>query len=62
MGNTLIAFKDKYFEYDASNNVNKRGLTIGGYESAWRADLVASFILDKTKYLFKKNYASLWYI
>jgi hypothetical protein len=42
MGNTLIAFEDKYFEYDGDRDVNDKGLTIGRYESAWLADLVAS--------------------
>ena len=45
MGNTLITFKDRYYEYGGSTNIEERGLTIGGYESAWLADLVASFLL-----------------
>ena len=52
MGNTLITFIDKYYEYGGSESINERGLTIGGYESAWLADLVVSFILDNTKDLF----------
>ena len=52
MGNTLITFIDKYYEYGGAESINERGLTIGGYESAWLADLVASFILDNTKDLF----------
>ena len=52
MGNTLITFIDKYYEYGGSKYINNRGLTIGGYELAWLADLVASFILDNTKDLF----------
>ena len=34
MGNTLPNFAGKYYEYGRSNNINERGLTIGGYESA----------------------------
>ena len=43
MSNTLLTFGDKYYEYGGSMDLNKRGLTIGGYESTWLADLV-SFI------------------
>ena len=53
MGNTLITFIDRYYEYGGSENINEWGLTVGGYESAWLADLVASYILDNTKILFK---------
>ena len=55
MGNTLFTFKDKFYEYGGDCDPMKRGLTIGGYESAWLADLVASFILEKTKNLFSKT-------
>jgi hypothetical protein len=39
MGNTLLTFVDKYYEYGGDLNVEDRGLAIGGYESAWLADL-----------------------
>ena len=52
MGNTLRTFIDKYCEYAGSKSVEQRGLMIGGYKLAWLADLVASFILDNTQYLF----------
>ena len=55
MGNTLISFKEKLYEYGGSVNPMKRGLTIGGYESAWLADLVASWIFEKNEDLFKKT-------
>ena len=55
MGNTLISFKDKYFEYGGSVNPMERGLRIGGYDSAWLADLVAAWILEKSKDIFEKN-------
>jgi hypothetical protein len=31
MGNTLITFEDKCYEYDGDRDANDRGLTIGGY-------------------------------
>ena len=52
MSNTLITFIDNYYDYGGSESINDRGLTIGGYESDWLADFVASFILDNTKDLF----------
>jgi len=55
MGNTLITFKDKYYEYGGSTNIEERGLTIGGYESAWLADLVASFLLENSQDLFEQT-------
>ena len=55
MSNTLLTFVDKYYKYGGSVDPNKRGLTIGGYEFAWLADLVASFILEKTEDLFEKT-------
>ena len=48
MTNTLIAFKDEYYLYDGDLKPEERGLTIGGYESAWLADLVMSFLLEAT--------------
>jgi len=46
MGNTLLTFVDKYYEYGGDESVEERGLTIGGYESAWLADLVMAYILE----------------
>ena len=53
MGNTLLTFVYQYYKCGGSLEVDKRGLTIGGYESAWLADLVASFILDNLENLFE---------
>jgi hypothetical protein len=55
-GNTLITpFEDKYFEYDGDRYVNDKGLTIGGYESAWLTDLaVAAFVLENTAQFFNE--------
>ena len=47
--NTIISFADKYYECGTSDNPMEWGLTIGGYESAWLADIVASYVLDKAK-------------
>lgn len=46
-------YLDQYYEYGGSLSTNERGLTIGGYESAWLADLVASQLLDNAENLFK---------
>ena len=54
MSNTLVTFVDKYYEYGGDIEGEKRGLTIGGYESAWLADLVAAYILEKTEKSFRK--------
>ena len=54
MKNTLITFVDKYFEYGGDIDGEKRGLTIGGYESAWLADLVASYILKQSEKFFSE--------
>ena len=48
MGNTLLTFWDKYYKYGTLNAVEDKRLTIGGYESAWLADLVAAFVLEHT--------------
>ena len=52
MGSTFLTFVDKYYEYDGMVDVRDRGLTIGGYESAWLADLVISYIFENTEDLF----------
>jgi hypothetical protein len=45
MENTILTFKDQYCIYDGDQPLDKKGLTIGGYESGWLADLVAAHIL-----------------
>ena len=42
---TQVTFGGKYYEYGGSD-VESKGLTIGGYESAFLVDLVAAFILN----------------
>jgi hypothetical protein len=39
MGNTLLTFVDKYCNYNGKRNIRDKGLTIGGYKSAWLANL-----------------------
>ena len=39
MSNTLLTVVDKFYEYGGDMDGDDRGLTIGGYESAWLADL-----------------------
>ena len=49
MANTLIQFNSAYYEYGGNIDVNNKGLTIGGFESAFFADLVAAWILENTE-------------
>jgi hypothetical protein len=55
MKSTLFTFQDQFYEYDGEENIDDRGLTIGGYESAWLADLVGAYILDHTQHLFEET-------
>jgi hypothetical protein len=48
----LLTFVDKYYEYNGDKDPDEKGLTIGGYESAWLADLVGAYILANTKNCF----------
>ena len=41
MSSTLISFNDEYYEYHGGKK-KEQGLAIGGYESSFLADLVAS--------------------
>jgi hypothetical protein len=52
MSSTYIRFQDQYYEYDGAQDENERGLTIGGYESAWLSDIVGSYIFIKTSDCF----------
>ena len=54
MNSTLLTFIDKYYEYDGDQDPEDKGLTIGGYESAWLADLVGAYILANTRQHFEK--------
>ena len=52
IGNTLIWFREKSYQYGSIVDKDGQELTIGGYESAWLADLVAAIILENTQPLF----------
>ena len=52
MINMLVSFRERFFEYGWDEIEEKGGLTIEGYESAWLADLVASYILEKRNKMF----------
>jgi hypothetical protein len=47
MENTLLTIQDQYYIYDGDQSLDEKGLTMGGYESAWLADLVAAYILGQ---------------
>eukprot|EP00957_Ditylum_brightwellii_P139350 10620593-Ditylum_brightwellii.AAC.1 len=59
MKSTFIRFKDRYYQYKgaagASADNEDIGLAIGGYESAFFAKLVASYLLEKTENQFIKT-------
>ena len=44
MSTTFIQFSDQNWLYGGGMTVDEKGLTIGGFESAWLADLVAAYI------------------
>ena len=47
MAHTIVQFDGYYYMVDGNEDEDNRGLTIGGYESAWLADLVMSYFLAK---------------
>ena len=50
---SLLNFQDKYYEYGNERLVTE-GLVIRGYEPAFLADLVASYILELTNNQLKE--------
>ena len=52
MSSTLISFDGKYYKYHGGER-EKQGLAIGGYESEFLADLVASYLFEKAKANFR---------
>ena len=52
MISTLISFDSEYCEYHGGE-IEEQGLAIGGYESAFLADLVASYLFEKSKLNFR---------
>jgi hypothetical protein len=55
MGNTLLTFVNKYYEYNGECDIKDRGLTIGSYKSTWLAGLVTAFMLENTTELFNET-------
>ena len=55
MANIFIKFEDQYWLYGGDKSVKEKRLTIGGYESAGLADLVAAWILEMTEELFDSS-------
>ena len=60
--NCLIRFQEKYYHYGKQDDPWKCVLAIGGYDSAWLADLVACHILDMTESSWKPvfNYLKIY--
>ena len=50
-----MSFRDTYYEYGVDPDPDRRGLTIGGFESAFLADLEATYIFDKLKHLLDRH-------
>ena len=48
IANTLVQSQGQYWQYGGDLDVDEKGLTIGGYESAFFADLVAAWLLENT--------------
>jgi hypothetical protein len=48
MGNTIVSFRKKYDKYGVDPNHDRRSLTIGGFESAFLADLEATYIFKSS--------------
>ena len=53
MSSTLLDFQDKYYEY-IDEGLNTKVLVIGWYESAFLAELVASYLLEVTNIQFEE--------
>ena len=52
MSSTPISFDREYYEYHGGER-EEQGLAIGGYKSAFLADLVASYLFDKASPIFR---------
>jgi hypothetical protein len=55
MGNTIVSFLDKYYKYGVDPDPDRRGLTIGGFEPAFLANLEASYVFDKLKHIWERH-------
>ena len=59
MSLTLLVFRDKYFKYNRGSSIDEKNLAIGGYETVFLADLVASYLfeLSRDKFYLSKYYS-----
>jgi hypothetical protein len=55
MGNTIVTFLDKYHEYGVDPDPDCHGLTIGGFKSAFLANLEATYLFDKLHHLMEHH-------
>jgi hypothetical protein len=55
MGNTIVCFREKYYEYGVDPDPDRCGLTIGRFESAFLADLEATYIFKKLHHLLEQH-------
>jgi hypothetical protein len=55
MENTIVTFCDKYYGYGVDLDPDRQGLTIGGFESAFLANLEATYIFHKLDILMTRN-------
>jgi hypothetical protein len=55
MGNTIVTFLDKYYEYGVDPDPDRRGLTIGGFESAFLANLEVMYLFDNLHHLMEEH-------
>ena len=53
MSHTLLMFKNAYYEHRGHGVPSDRGLTIGGLESAWLADLAGAYVLQSVPRHFR---------
>ena len=57
MFNCLINFGPDYFQYGKDKDPLKKVLPIGGFGTAWLADLIACYILEKTGQVWLNEFA-----
>lgn len=55
MNSALCTFDGKYYEYGRIEDLENKGISIGAYEGAFLADLVANFVYAKTAHLYKSK-------
>ena len=54
MNSTLISFDGEYYKYHGGER-EEQGLAIGGHESAFLVDLVASYLFEKSSLIFRQT-------